>query len=106
MAKCRHCGAETELHYSGVPICLGCAEAVEAKPNRLAEVNAELTASREEYRKALAVQLTAEEIRKALPLGHPDGTAALHNANRQLSLASQRYRNALGGFTDSGRPKT
>jgi hypothetical protein len=106
MAKCRHCGAETELHYSGVPICLGCAEAPEKKPNRPAQVNAELTAAREEYRKALAVQLEAEEIRKALPLGHPDGTAALHNANQQLSLASQRYRNALTALTDLGRPKT
>jgi hypothetical protein len=32
MATCNICGAATQLHSNGVPICLACLESVEAKP--------------------------------------------------------------------------
>jgi hypothetical protein len=107
MEKCSGCGAETELVFMGVPICLACAEIAQAmKIQELAEVNVKLTAAREEYQKALALQRKADEIRKNLPLGHPDGLAALDNANRELSSASERYNRTLKEFLDFGRPKT
>ena len=107
MAQCRACGAETDLHFGGVPVCLACADIAQVKKiQELAEVNLKLTAAREEYRKALDLQRKADEMRKNLPLGHPDGLAALNNANQQLSSASERYNSAIREFLDFGRPKT
>ena len=31
MAACKRCGAETQLHSRGIPICVACSEALEAK---------------------------------------------------------------------------
>jgi hypothetical protein len=31
MAICHHCGAETHLHFKGIPICLACSYALDAK---------------------------------------------------------------------------
>jgi hypothetical protein len=33
MAKCIKCGADTQLFDRGVPICLACSDAMEAKRN-------------------------------------------------------------------------
>jgi hypothetical protein len=35
--KCSKCGAETELHENGNPICVKCAEKIEAAGRRTAE---------------------------------------------------------------------
>jgi hypothetical protein len=31
MADCKRCGAETQLHSHGIPICVACSEALEVK---------------------------------------------------------------------------
>ena len=33
MAKCKHCGQETELHEAGVPICTACVDERDRKPH-------------------------------------------------------------------------
>jgi hypothetical protein len=30
MAKCKYCGAETILYVSGVPVCVGCSNLIDA----------------------------------------------------------------------------
>jgi predicted amidophosphoribosyltransferase len=114
VAKCHNCGTDTELFYGGVPTCPKCAqpfderlEADARKPispeaawRSLAEVNRNLTAAREAYRKAHAARLKAEDVAKHLSPGHPDGTQALRSANQQVALASERYDKALRDFID------
>jgi hypothetical protein len=34
--KCSKCGAKTELHENGIPICVKCAEAIESARKRTA----------------------------------------------------------------------
>jgi hypothetical protein len=72
--------------------------------NSLAEVNRNLTAARDVYRKAHAARLRAEDMAKHLSPGHPDGTQALRNANQELALASERYEKALRAFIDFRPP--
>jgi hypothetical protein len=31
MAICKHCGAETQLYFNTIPICLACVDALDAK---------------------------------------------------------------------------
>jgi hypothetical protein len=114
MAKCHHCGTETELVYGGVSTCPSCAKALDEKKEAdmrkpatqeprsrtLSEVNRNLTAARDAYRKARAARLKAEDTAKHLSPGHPDGTQALRNANQQVASASERYEKALREFID------
>jgi len=37
MARCAHCGAETQLFSNGSPICIECDAAREAEPDQLDE---------------------------------------------------------------------
>jgi hypothetical protein len=120
VAKCHKCGTDTELFYGGVPACPKCAQALDErleagtrKPasqepvwRSLAEVNRNLTAARDAYRKAHAARLKAEDLTKHLSPGHPDGTQALHNANQQLAMASERYEKALRVFIDFRPPSS
>lgn len=102
MAQCVHCGAETELIISEVPICLNCADPPAKKP---AQERLELTLERARaaWRYALAVHEEASEIYMSLPSGHPDGTLVLHNANLRLNQAAKAYKAVLGQFIQAGR---
>jgi hypothetical protein len=118
VAKCHNCGTDTELFYGGVPTCPKCAQTLDerlegdarkpvtpdAASRSLAEVNRNLTAARDAYRKAHAACLKAEDVAKHLSPGHPDGTQALRNADQQLALASKRYEKALREFIDFRPP--
>jgi hypothetical protein len=114
MAKCHSCGAETELLYGGVSTCPKCAQALDRKEEAhtrkaasqepasrtLAEVNRNMMAARDAYRKAQAARFKAEDMARHLSPGHPDGTQALHNANQQAASATERYERALREFID------
>jgi hypothetical protein len=102
MAQCVHCGAETELFISEVPICQNCADPPAKKPSP-GEVGKTLVRARAAWRYALAVHEEASEIYLSLPSGHPDGTLALHNANLQLDQAAEAFKAALGQFVQAGR---
>ena len=105
MARCVQCGGYTQLYESELPICLACV-AVRSTPTRkpphaertLESINARLTASRAEYRKALETHSDVSKLLDALRPGHPDGTQALKNANRELSIATGNYQEALHEF--------
>ena len=118
MPKCHYCGTESELFYAGIPACPECAQALDQRqatdtrkpasqePPRLTldEVNANLTAARDAYRKAHAARFKAEDLVKHLSPGHPDGTQVLRNANQQVASATERYEKALREFMDFPPP--
>jgi hypothetical protein len=118
VAQCHNCSTETELFYGGVPTCPKCALALGAKQEAdtrkpatnesatrtLDEINRNLTAARDAYRKAQAARFKAEEIARHLSPGHPDGTQALRSANQQVALAAERYEKALREFIDFRPP--
>ena len=114
MAECVQCGDFTQLYDRGVPVCIKCSIArqkkQELKPKppqselNLSSVNARLTATRAEYRKALAFQTEMSKLRDALGPGKPDGTQALRNANSELSIAAGKYEDALRDFMNYTDP--
>jgi hypothetical protein len=117
VATCAQCGADTQLHSGGVPICLACREAREQKQQpapkpkppqsqrTLSSINARLTATRAEYRHALAVQIENQRLMDTLGPGSDRGRA-LRTANVELSVATGKYEDALRefiAFTDPHR---
>src|SRR5262249_4826831 len=99
VATCVHCGADTQLFSGGMPICLACSLALSKKqqslkpkppqPERiLGSVNSKLSATRAEYRRALALQIEKERLLDTLGPGSSDGKDALRSANEQLSVAA------------------
>ena len=111
MEKCAKCGAETQVLHAGVPICISCSAASEAKRKpasstpqhpaselSLREVNSKLAAARAEYRKALA------RLRGDFASNNTDGGQALQNATIELSLAARKYEDALRDFMDYANP--
>jgi hypothetical protein len=110
MDKCIQCGADTQLHDCGVPICLTCLAArggqqtapLKPKPPQpemtLGSINAKLTATRAEYRHALATRTELERLKDAPGPGDLESQALL-NANKKLSIAASNYEDALREFT-------
>ena len=95
MAACAYCGAETELYESGVPICLKCSDAREAKrkpPATDQQIRAtllqdliELTARNEQALEEL--EAVTGQIPSGMP--HPDGVQRIKNASAKLATARQ-----------------
>jgi len=109
MAQCLYCKTETIMYYSGVPICIPCWNAREAKPSRtgpeiesalvsgIAEADARVSAANDEFN-ALMNQLPS-----GLP--HPDGAQQIQNASLELSSAREEMMKAhkrLDDFLDRG----
>ena len=117
MANCAQCGADTQLHDGGVPVCLACISALQPqetdpkpKPPRsertLGSVNTRLTAAREDYRRAMAIQIECARLVGDAGASNPGGSHALRNANEQLAIAAAKYEDALRefiAFTDPRR---
>ena len=80
MARCAHCGAETDLYVSGVPLCPSC----ESRPKSEAELIREVEDARRDYRAASNAQQEA----------HPD------RDGRRREAAYIRYREALGRLSE------
>jgi hypothetical protein len=111
MATCTFCKAETELYDGGVPVCIKCSEAREAKSKPPASehqilnvLNQDLQAATERAKEATAaLDAVTREIPSALP--YPDGTQRIHNIARELSLARvelMRAHNRLNDFLARG----
>jgi len=114
MANCIYCGAETSLDRSKAPLCVKCAEAMDAKqpPKRaplhkdyvwrilqleVAETTARAEAAAAEFRVIIS----------SIPTGipHPDGTQRIHQASHSLSNARKdmmRAHSRLDDFLSSG----
>jgi len=94
----------TQHYENGEPVCLSCRGEQGATPKPpqsaggLENINARLNAARQEYLTALVAQREAGELKRSLSVDNPDGSRALHNANRQLSLASAKYEQVLQEF--------
>ena len=93
MAKCTDCGSETELYSSGVPICVKCSDAREAKRksppatgqqvrNTLLQDVLEMTARVEE-----ATQQFNDAMQIPSGMPYPDGIQRIKNASSRLSIA-------------------
>ena len=94
MADCAYCGAETELYESGLPICLKCSDAREARrkpPATDQQIRATLLQD--------VIELTArnefEDLMGQIPNGtHPDGIQRIKNASTKLSIARKELMKA------------
>ncbi len=106
MAKCIHCGSETELFNNGVPVCVKCVNEREANPkNRLSEkqVHTVLTeqladASARLKEASSAFTAVIAEIPSGVP--HPDGSQRVQNASGELSNARRRVMDAQNRLND------
>lgn len=101
MSKCVHCGSETDLLVSGIPVCVTCDLAPE-KTLELIKANLKLNEARAKWTSAKLELTKADEIRASLPSGHPDGTA-LHNAHTELAKAGQELQDALAEYLKVSR---
>lgn len=111
MAKCIHCGSETQLFDRGVPACVKCVNEREANSknwNSERQVHAILT---EQLAEAAARVKEAEsafhavisEIPSAVP--HPDGSQRIQNASREVSDArcqAMKAQNRLNNYLSHG----
>ena len=113
MAACAHCGAETELYSSGVPICLKCSDARESKAKKKPPASGQSIRSilLDEIAQATARVNKASQdffdVMGKIPSGfpHPDGTQHIHNVSRELAKARKdlmRAHAALDDFLTTG----
>ena len=97
MAQCVACYNETELYEGGVPICLDCSVAEEARRKRKVAAltprgtvrEALLSRVAETSAKADSASRLFLDITSQTPSGipHPDGVQRIYNASRDLTLA-------------------
>ena len=100
MAQCAYCKTETFLYDGGVPICLECADARDAKSKppeterRIRTILMEALTQATARSRAASEAFTAVmgDIPSALP--HPDGTQRIHNVSRALSAAREEVMQA------------
>ena len=106
MAKCIHCGSETELFNSGVPVCVKCVNEREPNfKNRLSERQVH-TALTEQLTEASARLKEAESAFTAvisdIPNGipDPDGSQRVRNASREVSISRGEVMKAQNSLND------
>ena len=106
MAECAYCQAVTFLYYGGVPVCINCAEAHEAKRKPPSPDRHVRTTLLQEFLEATARAHAASEAFSAImadvpsALPHPDGTQRIHNASRELSAARKEVMKANARLND------
>ena len=106
MAKCIHCGSETELFDNGVPVCVKCANEREGNsksrtPERqvrtvLTEQLAEASARARQAAETFTAVISA--IPSATP--HPDGAQRIQNASREVSISRAQMTKAQRRLND------
>jgi hypothetical protein len=111
MALCVYCQKETELYDGGIPLCVECADAHDAKrkppasqlsiAGRLQREVAAATA------RADAANAAFHALMRDIPshIPQPDGSQRLHNASRELTVARQAMMEAtlkLNDFLNHG----
>jgi len=93
MAQCAYCKAETYLYDGGVPICLQCSAAQDAKRKPPAMEQSIRTTLLQDMLEATARNNEASEefesVMGQLPSGlpNPDGVQRIKNASTKLSIA-------------------
>ena len=103
MAECAYCQAVTFLYYGGVPVCIKCADTLEAKrkppenvrtilSRAVTEATARAHAASEAFRAIMA------DVPTALP--NPDGAQRIHNVSRELSAARKEMVKAHARLND------
>src|SRR6266849_1707680 len=106
MAQCAFCKTETWLYDGGVPICIKCSDAREAKrkpPETERKVRTALIQSLTEATvRANAASEVFTAIMSEVPSGipHPDGIQRIHNASRELSTAREEMMKAHSRLND------
>jgi len=110
MAACSRCGANTELHSKGVPVCLKCSDTggIQRKPpnsdhirktlvTSLVEATLNVTHANQEFSE------TVGKFPSGLP--HPDGVQRIKDASNKLNLARKEMMTAherLNDFIERG----
>ena len=93
MAQCAFCKAETWLYNGGVPICIECSDARDAKRKPAENERKVRTALIQGLTEATVRANAASEaftaIMSDIPSGipHPDSIQRIHNASHELSTA-------------------
>jgi len=110
MAVCSRCGANTELHANGVPVCLKCSDEGHTRrkrPNsdqlRTSLVTSVVQATRKVSEASQQFSETLGKFPSGLP--HPDGVQRIKNASNKLSLARNEMmtaHNRLNDFIERG----
>jgi len=108
MAECAYCQRVTFLYYGGVPVCIKCADTLEAKRRppenvRTILLQAVTEATERAYAASEAFSAIMADVPSGLP--HPDGTQRIHDASRALSEARKEVMKAhvrLQGFLSQG----
>jgi hypothetical protein len=96
MARCYQCGSQTAAQVDGSAVCLGCQDKLSpgSPTSTVAELNDRVNFARDAYQAAVRLQLETFRTVPA-PDAAGDPTAARHEVNLQIELASVRYRQAL-----------
>src|SRR5258708_25693389 len=100
MAQCAFCKTETWLYDGGVPICIKCSDAREAKRKPVETERKVRTALIQGLTEATVRANAASEaftaIMSDVPSGipHPAGIQRIHDASRELSTARTQMMNA------------
>jgi hypothetical protein len=108
MAECVYCQAHTFLYHGGVPVCVKCADAHEAKRKPPGTVHtillqAATEATERVHEASEAFSAIMADVPSGLP--HPDGTQRIHDASRKLAEARKEMMKAhlrLQGFLSQG----
>ena len=110
MALCLRCGASTELHDNGVPVCLECSDAGDTnrKPPNSDQIRTALVGSMvEATRKVSEANQEFSETLGTFPSGlpHADGVQRSKNTSNKLNLARKETmtaHNRLNDFIERG----
>jgi hypothetical protein len=97
MPKCVHCGSETDLFISNVPVCVKC-DSIRQKTTDLFKSEVRLNSARAKWR---AAKLQFDEISASLPSNHLDGAQILKNASDDISNAAVEYNEALSEYSNA-----
>jgi hypothetical protein len=104
MVQCSSCKAETDLYDSGVPICIECSNARDAKRKPQATESQIRTTLKDGLVKATARANVACDSFNAVmgqfPFPHPNGIQRIHNASRELSNARKEMMTAHNRLND------
>ena len=106
MAECAYCKTETFLYYGGVPVCIKCAEAHEAKRKPpSADWHVRITLFQEFVEATARVNAASEafiavmgDVSSKVP--DSDGTQRIQNASRELSAARKEVMRAHTRLND------
>ena|SRR5258708_5496223 len=106
MIQCAYCKAETNLYFSGVPICIECSEAREVKRKPPAIEQDIRTVLLQALIKSTLHNSEAtrefNEVMGQFPSGlpHPDGAQRIKNASSNLSTARKEMMKAHARLSD------